>query len=306
MNWPRTKITIGGADLDAAAPLILSASRRTDIPAFLPDWFFDCLGRGWFETRNPFNPSRRSMVSAENVRFVVFWTRHAAPIMDRLHELDGRKIGYYFLYTLNDYEKEGWEPSLPPLSERVATFRRLSDRVGPDRVLWRFDPLALSDRLGPEELLARVARLGRALKGATEKLIFSFLDRECYPAVRRSFAEGREFQAGEMEQAGRELALVGKENGFEVASCAEAANLSKYGIAHNSCVDERLIRSLSAGDPVLTAFLDGHRGRLKDTSQRKACGCIVSRDIGVYGTCGFNCRYCYARARALPTGPGTL
>ena len=302
MNWEKRKITVDSQEFPAVAPLIISASRRTDIPGFHSDSFFAGLKRGWFGVPNPFEPKKIHLVSTELVRFVVFWSKNPAPAMGRLAELDAAGIGYYFLYTLNDYVKEGWEPGVPGLQDRLETFVRLSGDLGPDRVLWRFDPLVLSASLGLDELIERIAAIGIELKGRTQKLIFSFLDKDCYPVVRRNFPEGRELTVLEMEKAGRAIASLSGECGFEAASCAEEIDLSGLGIRRNSCIDERLIRKISAGDPVLTEFLDAHEGRLKDKGQRQACGCAVSRDIGSYGSCGFGCRYCYARKKLLGVG----
>ena len=293
MRWPKGKIVIREKECPCVEPLILSASRRSDIPAFHADWFFKRMMKGWFEVPTPFNPEKISLVSARLVRFVVFWTKDPEGIIGRLGELDRRDIGYYFLYTLNDYEKEGWEPGLAKVKDRIDIFIRLSEAVGPERVLWRFDPLAVSGSLGLDELLERVFRIGRSLKGYTKKMIFSFLDRECYPAVKAGFG-GRELTIEEMEEAGRKIAVIARECGLEAGSCSEEIDLSKSGIGHNSCIDEVLIRRLSGTDAILMDFLDRHRGGLKDTGQRKSCCCIVSRDIGTYSTCGFRCKYCYA------------
>jgi hypothetical protein len=299
MNWQKVKISVRGEEQRAAAPMILSASRRTDIPAFHADDFLEGMRRGWFEVPNPFDPNKVSLVSTGLARFVVFWTKDPEPLLARLPELESLGIGFYFQFTLNDYGKEDWEPGLRPLRDRLEVFVRLAETVGPDRVLWRFDPLALSESLGLDELLDRIAAIGSALKGRTEKLVFSFLDKNCYPAVKRNFPGGRELARDEMEKAARAIAALCRECGLEAATCAEEIDLSGLGIRHNSCVDERLIRKLSAADPVLLGFLDSHAGRLKDRDQRKLCGCAASRDIGSYGTCGFGCAYCYARKKGL-------
>ncbi|MDZ7697525.1 MAG: DUF1848 family protein [Deltaproteobacteria bacterium] len=148
-----------GRRQEAIAPLIISASRSTDIPAFYGRWFFNRLKRGYLKWINPFN-QRPQYVSFEKTRAVVFWSKNPKPIFSFLPELDDRGIGWYFLYTLNDYEAEHLELRVPPLKERIETFLALSEMAGRHRVTWRFDPLVLTDRIGPPELMEKIARIG--------------------------------------------------------------------------------------------------------------------------------------------------
>ena len=280
-----------------AAPVILSASRATDIPAFYADWFMNRLRAGFFPWRNPFNPRQVQTVSTERVRAIVFWSKHPAGILQHLGELDRRGLHCYFQYTLNDYAAEGFEPGLPELEERLGLFRRLADRLGPDRVVWRLDPLLLTERLGVPELLAKAERLMAALAGCSRKLVFSFADLERYAGVRRNLVragrDAREFMSAEMQDFARGLAELNRGHGFELATCAEDADLSAFGIVRNRCVDGELLARLWPDDEALRMFLASPAAR-KDKGQRKACGCIASKDIGGYGTCPQGCLYCYA------------
>ncbi len=139
--------------------MILSASRATDLPAFYADWFMNRLRAGFFLWTNPFRPTQVQRVLTEKVRAVVFWSKHPAGLMRHLDELDRTGWAYYVQYTLNDYEAERFEPRLPPLGERIALFRRLAERLGPERVVWRMDPLLLGPGLGVPDLLAKADRL---------------------------------------------------------------------------------------------------------------------------------------------------
>lgn len=186
MKRAATELTTdGGARVAASAPVVVSASRATDIPAFYTGWFFRRLEKGYCARTNPFD-GRRFFVSFRRMRLVVFRSKHPAPLLPRLDELRKRGIGVYFQYTLNDYGPEGLEPGLPPLDARIDTFRRLADRWGPDLAIWRFDPLLLTDRLPPEELLRRIERIGDLLRGYTRKLVFSFAGIDRYPRVRHN------------------------------------------------------------------------------------------------------------------------
>lgn len=286
-------------ETDVLEPVVLSASRATDIPAFYAEWFMNRIRAGFFAWRNPFNPAQAQTVSTARTRAIVFWTKDPEGILPHLDELDRRGLHYYFQFTLNDYEAEGLEPHVPPLAARIESFRRLSARLGPERVVWRLDPLLLADRMGVPELLEKAERLAAQLAGRTRKLVFSFADIEAYPAVKRNLARGgiaaREFTRPEMEDFARELAAMNRSHGLELATCAEEADLSAFGIARNRCVDGALLAKLWPGDLVLMEFLGSRQAR-KDRGQRKACGCLASKDIGRYRTCPHLCAYCYANS----------
>ncbi len=168
---------------EAQAPAIISASRSTDIPAFYADWFFHRLKVGYSAWTNPFN-GVKSFVSYEKCRFIVFWSKNPKPLLKHLDELKERNIGCYIQYTLNDYEKEGLEKGVRPLSERIDTFKRLVDRLGKGRVIWRFDPLILTDQTDIDDLLRKVEHIGDQLQGYTEKLVFSYADIALYKKVK--------------------------------------------------------------------------------------------------------------------------
>jgi len=222
-----------------------------------------------------------------------------------LSEIEAMGLNYYFQFTLNDYEAECLEPGVPPLAERVETFWRLAGRIGPERVVWRFDPLVLIDRLTAETLLDRIDRLAGVLRGSTRRLVISFADIERYRAARRRLSRhasgAREFSPEEMVSFAARLVERNRSWGFELASCAEETVLE--GIASSRCIDDRLLANCFGGDAELIDFLGGGTlfpgdgsgySALKDRGQRKACGCIVSKDIGAYGTCRHGCLYCYA------------
>lgn len=280
-------------------PVALSASRATDIPACYADWFMNRLRAGFFPWRNPFRPSQVQRVSTARVRVIVFWSKHPAALLPHFRELDRRGLHYYIQYTLNDYEAEGLEPGLPPLAERIRLFRRLAKCLGPERVIWRLDPLLLTDSLGVGDVLARARRLAAKLAPFTRRLVISFADIERYPAVRRRLAR---LGIGAREPSGQEqldlasgIAEINRGFGLELVTCAETADLSKFGVAHGRCVDGDLMARLWPGDEELMAFLASPQAR-KDRGQRQACGCLLSKDIGGYGTCPHGCGYCYATA----------
>lgn len=289
------------------APVILSASRSTDIPAFYADWLLERLKAGYSVWVNPFN-QERYRVSFADTRMIVFWSKNPKPMLERLDEME--MLGfrqYYFQFTLNDYVAEGLEPNVPPVVERIDTFRRLAKRIGKERVIWRFDPLLLSDSLTVDVLLEKIAAIGHELQGATEKLVFSFADVQAYRKVSKNLSgtDCREFSFDEKIEFAKGLRDVNLSLGLEMATCAEDIDLSEYGIKHNKCVDDDLMVRLFHDDVKLMDFIGAEydmfngwqiKKSKKDKGQRKACGCIVSKDIGAYNTCPHLCRYCYANS----------
>lgn len=284
-----------GDIVEAQAPVIISASRATDIPAFFADWFFRRLDIGYLKWRNPFN-GKYSFISFRNTRFVVFWTKNPAPLLPYLCKLKERGIGCYIQYTLNDYEDEGLEPSLPIVKQRIETYKRLVEELGEGSVVWRFDPMILTDSIGIDELLHKVANIGDALQGYAEKMVFSYADIALYKKVVRNLdAYNIKYREWDMqlmmEFAERLSGLNALRWGYSLATCSEKIALEEYGIEHNQCIDPLLISRLSPNDAELQNYLFNIK---RDSGQRKSCGCIISKDIGQYNTCPHLCKYCYA------------
>lgn len=270
--------------------MIVSASRRTDIPAFFGPWFAERVRAGFCQVPNPFNPRQVSRISLlpEDVDAVFFWTRHPRSLTPRLSVLDERRIPYFFLFTLLDYPRF-LEPGASPPAERLDAFRALSDRLGPDRVIWRYDPIVLGNWTDSDFHRETFARLAGSLAGRARRCIVSWMD--AYPKVRRRLAplekRGLILEDWDPLRHGplmADLARIGDEHGIRLQSCGEAADWRPFGISPGACVDGALPERL---------FGAPNPGR-KDAGQRSRCRCAPSRDIGMYDTCGFGCRYCYA------------
>ena len=318
--------TDSGEIVEATAPVIISASRSTDIPAFFAKWFFNRLAKGYCVWYNPFN-QQPMYISFSKCKVVVFWTKNPEQIIPFLPELDRRGIHYYFQVTLNDYMKEGFEPNVPPVEKRIETFRKLSQLIGKEKVIWRFDPLIITPTIGPRELLKRIWNIGNLLKGYTDKLVFSFVDVKAYRKVQNNLvketmlftkedvekAEANHAQRIEIVEGLLKIRNAWHQEGWDVemATCAEDINLEKYGIEHNRCIDGELMKRIFADDEELVYYLHTlkwperdifgqlppipeKKKNVKDVGQRKICGCMVSKDIGMYNTCRHFCVYCYA------------
>lgn len=298
----------------AQAPIIVSASRSTDIPTFYSDWFINRLKAGYVKWINPFN-GVPLYVSFKETRLIVFWSKNPRPMMKHLDYLDETGINYYFQFTLNDYVKENLEAKVGSVDKRIEAFIELSERIGKEKVIWRFDPYLLTDTSGVEELLRRTEYIGDKLQNHTEKLVFSFADISIYKKVQNNLRKDSvpyiEFNERTMNELASGLQELNKKWSFEIGTCAEKIDLNKYGITHNKCIDDDLMKRVFYKDSKLMEFL-GYRydkgdlfdpkgklsilstKNLKDKGQRRACGCIKSKDIGQYNTCPHECLYCYA------------
>lgn len=331
MKEIRTYIRIdNGTEVMASAPVIVSASRATDIPAFYAEWFFYRLEAGYCIWRNPFN-GKDTYVSFKNTRFIIFWSKNPAPLIPYLKKLKSKGINCYIQYTLNDYENELIEPGLPSLQERIETFKLLVKHLGKGHVIWRYDPLLLSDKIDIPTLLTKIERIGDSLSTYTDKMVFSFADISNYSKVKRNLRRAgicyKEWSEELMNSFSSQLAQLNHERGwnYKLATCAEKIDLALYGISHNRCIDDELIVQLSYHDKQLMEYLGikirtiessifgdtelpigsipineklyAIRGKAyKDKGQRQLCGCIESKDIGRYDTCPHACRYCYANS----------
>ena len=326
MNDKVIIVTDQGEKKEATAPVIISASRSTDIPAFYAKWFFNRLAKGYCVWYNPFN-QQPMYISFKKCRVVVFWTKNPEPIIPYLPELDKRGIHYYFQVTLNDYEQEGFEPNVPSIKSRINTFINLSNIIGKEKIIWRFDPLIITPQLTTEMLLSRIRGIYNCIKGYTDKLVFSFVDVKAYRKVQNNLVKETPFfttdtiENAEMTYSERMEIVKGLVNmremmsplgrKLQLATCAEDMELSQYDIEHNCCIDGELMKRIFADDEELVYYL--HTGKLperdmfgeippipekpknlKDKGQRKICGCMVSKDIGMYNTCRHFCVYCYA------------
>lgn len=271
--------------------MIVSASRRTDLPALYAPWLLNRARAGWCAVPNPFNAHQVARVSLrpERVDALVFWTRWPAPLTPRLGELEALGLGRsIFLVTLLDSPRV-LEPRQIPLRKRLEAFAELSARIGPERVIWRYDPIVLADVMPVEWHVERFARLARALRHKTRRCIVSFLDRyrKIEPRLRRLRAQGltiEERAAGRAPELLPRLAEIARENGMTLRTCAQTEDWTDLGAAPGACVDAALLNDLFGLN------LSGER----DPHQRGHCRCAPSRDIGMYDACTFGCAYCYA------------
>jgi len=271
--------------------MIISASRRTDIPSYYSEWFFNRIKEKFVCVRNPFNIRQVSAINLDPclVDCIVFWTKNPKPMLDKLQSDRTllKDYNYYFQFTLNPYETDV-EAGLPPKTEIIETFRKLSDMIGPQKVIWRCDPVLINSKYNMEYHIEKFKELACALKGYTEKVTFSFMDFYKKTAENIRLLAVNEISTEDKNVIAKNFSEIAKDNKLSIDTCAEDIDLSGYGITHGRCIDDRLISKITGHDLLVE----------KDKNQRLQCGCVKSVDIGEYNSCSNGCAYCYANYRA--------
>lgn len=267
--------------------MIISASRRTDIPAFYGQWFNEGIKRGFVQVKNPFNAKQIKTVSLkrEDVDAFVFWTRNHQPFQKYLELLDSKNYPYYFLYTITGYPKP-MEHSTPDKKIACQAFKDLSRRIGAERVIWRYDPIVFSSLTDKNFHEKNFESIAGQLKSYCKTVIISFVDN--YKKVQRQFKQTPELVINDNEELKKEcsqkLATIASRYHLKIQSCAEEKDWSPHGVPPGKCIDDSLLRSC----------FGLQLNSKKDPGQREQCSCIKSVDIGSYNTCPHGCIYCYA------------
>lgn len=263
--------------------MIISASRRTDIPAFYSDWFFNRIKERYVLVPNPYNSKMISRISLDPavVDCIVFWSKNPAPMLEKLDKL--KEYNYYFQFTLNPYGPD-IENHLPAISKRIDTFKRLSDRIGKEKVIWRYDPVLTNETYTPGFHKEKFAEIAYELKEHTEKCMLGFIDH--YQHIRTAVGQ---FNIQPLLKADiEEMAVSFKKTvdtcSIQLDTCTVKVDLTHLGIPGGLCIDNQLVERI-AGYPISVR---------KDKNQRDICRCAESIDICTYESCLNGCIYCYA------------
>lgn len=272
--------------------MIISASRRTDIPALYGEWFMNRVHAGWCLVPNPLNLKQISRVSLDpaDVDAIVFWSKNPSTFLPHLEELDRLGFRYYFQFSLNAYPG-ALEPNIPGLDNRLATFHKLSQRLGPICVIWRYDPIIISNVTPAEFHRDKFTLIAEELRGMTNRVVISIVDFYQKTDRRLSHLEEEGFSFDRNAASSfpttallKDLAVIARRNEMEIFTCAEERDYSSIGIAPGRCIDDRLLQRIWSLNVRYK----------KDPTQREACLCMVSKDIGVNDTCIHGCPYCYS------------
>jgi hypothetical protein len=264
--------------------MIISASRRTDIPTYYSEWFFNRIREGFVCVRNPMNIHQISKISLspDVVDGIVFWTKNPIPMLERLDEL--KDYMYYYQFTLNAYSTDV-ETNIPSKNDVIIpAFQTLSRKIGANRVIWRYDPILLNEKYSIEYHTQYFQEIAKRLSGYTNKCIISFVDLYRNTLNNTKCLNLLPLGNPEMFELAQRLVEIANKYHLKVESCSEKIDLEQFGIAHGHCVDCDLF------EQILGQKLD----LSKDKNQREECGCVASIDIGMYNTCKNGCKYCYA------------
>ena len=263
--------------------MIISASRRTDIPAFYSDWFFNRIKERYVLVPNPYNSKMISRISLDPaiVDCIVFWSKNPAPMLEKLDKL--KEYNYYFQFTLNPYGPE-IENHLPIISKRIDTFKRLSDRIGKEKVIWRYDPVLTNETYTPGFHKEKFAEIAYELKEHTEKCMLGFIDHYQHIRTAVSRFNIQPLLKADIEEMAASFKKTVDTCSIQLDTCTVKVDLTHLGIPGGLCIDNQLVERI-AGYPISAR---------KDKNQRDICRCAGSIDIGIYESCLNGCIYCYA------------
>jgi len=263
--------------------MIISASRRTDIPAYYTEWMVNRINEGFVYVRNPMNNRQVNKINLdpEAVDCIVFWSKNPKPMLDKIKHFNN--YTYYFQFTLNPYYND-IEKNLPPKDEIIETFIKLSGIVGPQRIIWRYDPILLNNRYTINYHIEKFEEFALQLKGFSQKVTISFID--FYKKIDANLKSNNiiEISYEDKIKIAESFSKIAKDNNFLIDTCAEDIELSQYNIGHAKCIDDKLIEKITGNSYSIK----------KDKNQRLECGCVSSVDIGEYNSCLNTCIYCYA------------
>ncbi|MGB3926745.1 MAG: DUF1848 domain-containing protein [Caldicoprobacterales bacterium] len=266
--------------------MVLSVSRRTDIPAFYSQWFINRLKEGYVFIKNPMNSKQISKINInpQVVDCIVFWTKNPRPLIKSLDEIDSMGYHYYFQFTITPYDNT-IERALPDKSKIIETFIALSKKIGKEKLVWRYDPIILNPSLTIDYHVEAFERMVSQLYQYTNECIISFVD--LYSKTEKNMGKDsiRQIREDEMHIIAKEFSRIAHKRGIKILTCSEKIDLDQYGIEHASCIDKEKI------DNIIGCSLSH---KIKKDGQRPNCGCIECIDIGAYNTCKHNCLYCYA------------
>ena len=263
--------------------MIINTGQRTDIPAFYSEWFSNRLREGFVCVRNPYNPNQvsRYRLDPSVVDAICFCSKNPSPMFAHMDLLKG--YGQLWFMTITPYGRD-IEPNVPDKHRLLEDFRRLSDMVGKNAVVWRYDPIFISDKYSMSYHLRAFEKMSSVLDGYTDTVVISFID--LFPKVRRNFPEAMEVTPGQRLELGKAIIDMAAAHGMTVKPCAEGNDLEAFGADCRGCT---LISDYekAIGKRLNVPKLKG---------ARESCACYLACDIGAYNTCRHLCRYCYANA----------
>lgn len=261
--------------------MIINTGQRTDIPAFYSEWFFNRIKEGFVMVRNPFYPEQvtRYRLDPEVVDVLAFCTKDPGPMLARLDEIDAFR--QFWFVTITAYGRDV-EENVPPKEEVMEAFRRVSEKVGPGAMSWRYDPIFISGKYSVDFHIRAFEEMAAGLEGYTKQAVISFID--LYEKTKKNFPEVRAVTKDEEIELTKAIVKIGEKRGMTIRGCYERQSLAAYGMDMNGCMTKEILEE-AAGTRLDIP---------KKKWARPECGCVMGNDIGAYNTCAHFCRYCYA------------
>ncbi len=265
--------------------MIISASRRTDIPSYYGQWFVNALQRGHIFVPNPYNKQRYYKVDLrpQAVDCIVFWTKNPLPFFPHHRHIESLGYASYFQFTITPYNRSV-EAHLPDKLLLIQAFKELSKTLGPHRMVWRYDPIILNNTFTVEYHEKAFRSMAKMLQGFTQRCVMSFVDIYKNLMTRLGQQSIYTISCENMHILAASLAHIAHEHDFSLFTCAEEHDFSSYGIEKSSCIDKSIIENVLGKKTVLR----------RDKNQRPACACMESIEVGTYNCCANGCNYCYA------------
>ena len=259
--------------------MILMISGRTDIPAFYSEWFMNRIHAGYIDVRNPFYPKLVNRIMIDDVDLFFFCTKNPIPIIDRLEEI---KKPIYFHITLTGYKKD-IEPNIPDKKEIIEAIKKLSNIIGKDNIVIRYDPILLNEKYTVDYHIKAFEKVCTLLEGYISKILISFIDD--YKNVRKNMESlrYRPFTEEDYEKIGLNFSRIADKHGLYVHTCFEERDLTEYGFVKDDCLSKELAYKLT-----------GKKFPKWKARKGGKCNCVEMVDIGAYNTCSHFCKYCYA------------
>ena len=259
--------------------MILNVSGRCDIVAFYSEWFKRRYEKGFVDVRNPFNPKLVSRIYFDDVDAILFCTKNPAPIVDFLPKI---KKPIIFHVTLTPYKKD-IEPNVGNKGKIIEDIKKISEILGRDRVVVRYDPIFLSEKYNLDYHKRAFLKVCELLDGYINTIIVSFLDD--YKNVRKNYSilKFRDFTEEDYKEIGTSFSESAKKHNMVVQTCFEKRNLVEYGFVKGECLSLELAYTLT-----------GKKFKRWKARTEGICNCAEMVDIGYYNCCKHFCRYCYA------------
>ena len=265
--------------------MILNISGRTDIPAWYTPWLLNRFREKFVYVRNPYNEHQISCyrLLPEVVDCIMFCSKNPAPLLPHISKLSDFNL--YFHVTITPYGTDV-EPRVPDYHFVATALRGLSNAIGRKNVVWRYDPIFIFKHYDVDFHIQTFAKIAALLSGSVDVCVISFLDK--YEKVVRNFPLAQPPSKKEIITLANNFEKIAERYNIKLQSCAEAVDLSMFGISGVPCLTSQTLSQLSGKN----VELPSGNGVLREN-----CGCLPWRDIGTYDTCPHGCRYCYANSQ---------